>query len=261
MKKLVLAEYERIWARKSTKILLAVVIIFQVLNFLLYQKYWHLDIYTIKKGIDIKLNNLNYPVTQLLDFNSVLIFIILPLYFSECLSLEIDSGAYKMIVLRPVSRWKLLVSKWLALASTYTIVLSFVYITRSIIGNLFMPKVDMTNYFVNTLNFNKFDSVIYNIKYYLIILLIHLSLIGVISVIGFIVKKPLLTFLGSIAFIITSIYAFDPMTDIFFKTTDIGFFILAGEYNLKNVFFYLLFALFCFIVSLFIWNKRINKLA
>src|SRR5690349_2905338 len=120
MKKLIFAEYERILARKSTKMLFLIGMISQILNFLLDQKHWHLNTYILKEGVEIPLNSLNYSVTQLTDFNVLLIFIILPLYFSECLSSEIDTGAYKMVLLRPIKKWKLQVAKWIALGGTYT---------------------------------------------------------------------------------------------------------------------------------------------
>ncbi|MFD3158777.1 hypothetical protein ACFIJ5_18360 (plasmid) [Haloimpatiens sp. FM7330] len=260
MKELIWAECERILNKKSTKILFMITIVFQIFVFLIYQKRWHVDNYVLKKGLEISLNSLNYSVTQLTDFNAVLIFIILPLYFTECLSLEIDTGAYKMILLRPIKKWKLLVAKWIALASIYAAILCCVYLTKTLIGYIFMPRVESTNYFIINSKLGLFDSTIYNIKYYLIILVIHLSLLGITSFISVIVKKPILTFLGSIAFMIAALYLFKPMIDIFFKTATIGHYILAGSYNLNNIYTFFLFSLCCLGASLFIWNKRIGKM-
>lgn len=257
---LILAEYERIFQRKSTKILFGISILFQIFNFMLLQVHWKNSTVILKRGVELPLDNLNYAVMQLLDFNVILIFIILPLYFSECLSLELDTGAYKMIVLRPIKKWKLLVSKWIAIASTYALTLLCVYLTKTLIGYMFMPKVKSTKYFILNSSVGIGGSIIYNLKYYLIIFLIHLSLLGITSLISTVVKKTILTFLGSITFILISIYLFKPMFDIFFKTTEIVYYILAGSYNLNNIYIVLLITLCCLGMSLFIWNKRIGKM-
>lgn len=260
MTKLILAECERIWARKSTKVLLIIMIAFQVFNFLLYQGHWKLDMCVIKKGMEIELNNLNYPVTQLIDFNAVLIFLVLPLFFTESLSLEIDTGAYKMMLLRPIKKWKLIVSKWIALVVTYSIALGCVCITKCIIGNIFMPKVNATKYFFIGANFSITDSILYNVKYYLIVILLHVALIGVISLISVITRKPVLTFLGCIFFIIASLYLCKPAIDIFFNTTNIPYYILAGQYNISSIVIYIIFSICCALLSLVIWNKKIGEI-
>ncbi|MGE6551628.1 hypothetical protein ACQKFK_22230 [Bacillus mycoides] len=260
MKKLISAEIQRIFARKSTIVLFLISILYPLIFFYLSQLRWKFDSYVVN-GIKLPLNNLNFPVGQILTYHILLIIIILPLFYSESLSSEVDSGAYKMILLRPFKKWKTLVSKWISLIIVYAGMLLLTYLTNTLIGYIFMPKVEQANYYNIEEPMGLFASSIYNLKFYFIIFIVHIALLSVVSFISVILKKPLLTFMGSIAFIVASIYLFDSIKNILFHTPDIVFSILGGTYNFDYTFviFILIMPLF-FGTSLFIWNKRIGSM-
>ncbi|WP_242218609.1 ABC transporter permease [Bacillus cereus group sp. BfR-BA-01380] len=260
MRRLILSEIERIYSRKSTKVLFVISVLFPIFSYLLFQLRWNYTTYTVD-GIKFSINSLNYPITQMSEYNALLIFILLPLFFSESLSSEIDSGAYKMILLRPLKKWKLIVSKWISLATVYTGILLCTYLTNVLIGYLLMPKVEYTVYYNIDKHLNLLDSTIYNLKCYLIMFGIHIALLAAISLLSVIVQKPILTFLGSIALLISGIYLFEPVKIIFFQTSDIAFSILGGAFELHYVLIFLLVILLFFSLSLWIWNKRIGDIA
>lgn len=259
MRELVLAEYERIVQRKSTKILFLISIIFQIINFILFQIRWQIDTAIFKEGVEVALNSLNYPVMQLIDFNVLLVFVMLPLYFSESLSSELDSGAYKMVLLRPIKRWKLLVAKWISLATSYGLTLICVYLTKVFIGFMFLPKSRFTTYFLINNKLGVVHSIIYNLKYYLILFFIYLSILSITSLLSVVLRKPVLSFLGSSIFSIVLVYLFEPIFEILFKATDVAYYILAGKYNMINIYVLFSATIICFVISLWIWNRRVDK--
>ncbi|WP_242307538.1 hypothetical protein [Bacillus cereus group sp. BfR-BA-01331] len=259
MKRLVLSEIERIFSRKSTKILFAISIVFPIIFFYLCQLRWKFSTYIVD-GVELPLNSLNYPVTQMGEYNALLIFILLPLFFSESLSSEIDSGAYKMILLRQSQKWKLLASKWISLAIIYLGMLICTYFTNALIGYLFLPKVNYTTYYNITENLNSLYSTVYNLKFYLIMLVVHMALLAAISLLSLIVQKPILTFLGSIALLIVCMYVFTPVNIIFFQTSQVAFSILGGAFNLNYVFIFSMIVLLLFSLSVWMWNKKIGDI-
>ncbi|WDV45759.1 hypothetical protein PV797_20040 [Clostridiaceae bacterium M8S5] len=123
-----------------------------------------------------------------------------------------------------------------------------------------MPKVQSANYFFINEKLGCLDSIIYNVKYYLILLVIHLSLLGIISLINVVIKKPILAVLGSISFMIVSGYLVKPLSDMFFQATDVAYYILGGIYSFSNILLLFLFNLYCLVISLFIWNNRIGEI-
>lgn len=260
MQRLILSEIERIYSRKSTKVLFIISVLFPIISYSLFQLRWNFTTYIVD-GIKIPINSLNYPITQVNEYNALLVFILLPLFFSESLSSEIDSGAYKMILLRPLKKWKLIVSKWISLATVYIVIILCTYLTNVLIGYLFMPKVESTIYYNIDKNLNLLDSTIYNLKCYLIMFGIHIALLAAISLLSVIVQKPILTFLGSITLLVSGIYLFTPVKIIFFQTSDIAFSILGGAFELHYVFIFLLGILLFFSLSLWIWNKKIGDIA
>ncbi|KPN94673.1 hypothetical protein AO843_22505 [Lysinibacillus sp. ZYM-1] len=259
MLRIIKSEFGRMFYKKSTKIIYAITILFPILIFYFFQQRWGNDYYTVD-GVQYSLNNLNYPVTQMLEFNALFIFIILPLFFSESLSSEIDSGGYKMILLRPFKKWKLLIGKWIALMLTYMSMLLFVFLINSLIGYLFMPNVEYTSYYNINENLYLFDSIFYNLKFYSIIFIVHLSILPIISLLSILFKKTFLSFFGSIALLVGGIYISVPLQNILFNTPDVAYSIIGGTYELINMLIFIFVTFLIFGVSLWMWNKRIGSI-
>ena len=259
MLRIIISEFGRMFSKRSTKIIFLITMLFPVLIFYFFQQRWDTDYYSVN-GVQYSLNNLNYPVTQMLEYNALFIFIILPLFFSESFSSEIDSGGYKMILLRPFKKWKLLIGKWIVLMLTYTSMLLFVFLMNSLIGYLFLPNVEYTSYYNINENLYLLDAIFYNLKFYSIILIVHLSILPIISFLSIVFKKTLLSFFASIALLIGSIYISVPLQNIFFNTPDVAYSILGGTYELTNMLVFILVTCLLFSVSIWIWEKRIGSI-
>lgn len=260
MLRIISSEFGRIFSKKSTKVIFLITALFPVLIFYFFQQRWGTDYYIVN-GVKYSLNNLNYPVTQMLEYNFLFLFILLPLFFSESLSSEIDSGGYKMILLRPFKKWKLLVGKWIVLILTYMSMLLCVFLINSLIGNLFLPHVKTTSYYNIDENLNLFDSMVYNLKFYLIILMVHVAILSIISLLSIAFKKTILAFFGSITIMIGGMYISLPLQNILFNTPDVAYSIIGGTYEPINMVIFTLVTFLIFSVSLWMWNKRIGSIA
>lgn len=257
MIKLIIAELERIFQKKSTKVLFLVAFSFPILTFLFYQLRWHF--YTdIVNGIKFPLNSFNYSVYNLMEYNFLLVFILLPLLLTESLSSEIDSGAFRFVLIRPIKKWKLLVAKWISLSFVYALLLLCTFATKLIIGFGFLPKVQYTKYYNLKDSFGFLDSMVYNIKYYMLIFVLHIILLWIVTFISIIIKKPILSYIGSIGIIVGCAYLYEPVSRVFMQTTDYAYSILGNDYNIARLFYLVPVMIVLSMLSLWRWNREIG---
>ncbi|WP_235604072.1 hypothetical protein [Bacillus gaemokensis] len=151
-------------------------------------------------------------------------------------------------------------SKWFALIIIHGQILFCTFTMYTLIGYVFMPRVESTSYFHIDEPIGMLDSFIYNIEFYFIVLFVHIAWLSVISLFSVIVKKPLLVSLGTVALLVSCIYVFKPIQKIIFNTDVIAFSILGGVYDLNQGLLFLLMILVFFSMSLWIWNKRIGDI-
>lgn len=59
------------------------------------------------------LSNLNFPVAVTREWYFTLFLLIFPILFIDSFNSEISSGAYRLVMIRPVGRWELLLAKWI----------------------------------------------------------------------------------------------------------------------------------------------------
>ncbi|MBU3183379.1 hypothetical protein [Clostridium estertheticum] len=255
MIKLIIAELERSVERKGTRILFMVTAVLPIVIYYIVQ-------YQVRcggnNGIDA-LDCLNYPVYFVDEFNILLVVIIGPLFFNECLTLEVDSGAYKLIAIRPFKKWKLIVSKWISSALLYLCMLFSVLLIKTILGFLFMPKVSYTSYFNISGRFDLFNALLYNIKYYFIIFMIHITILGITSLISVIVKKTLVTFMTTSGVIMGAFYFSKAFSNIIFRISSYISHVLGGNYNFSTILYIITIDFILFGTSLYIWDKNIGS--
>ncbi|MCR8982768.1 hypothetical protein [Brevibacillus laterosporus] len=258
MRGLVTAEFERVMARKSTRIMFGIMVLFPIVTFLLYQVRW--GIYTTKiNGITYPLNRLNFSVHDLYEWNVLVTFILLPLLYTESLSAETATGAYRLVLLRHHKVWKLLIAKWVSLAVVYALMLLSTFVMKSLIGFIFLPKASVTSYYHIAEKMGVFDSIQYNLNFYMIIYFIHSSLLSLVSCVGVIGKKPIITFIASVSLLVCSLYLFKPLQKIIFATNQLAYYILGGDYDISKLFYGVPIIMLLFLFSLWSWNHDIGK--
>lgn len=85
------------------------------------------------------LNNLNAPWFMMDGMSLLMMAAMLPIFYIDQLSGELNSGAYRLYALRPYRRFELWLGKLLALAATTVVGIGIVYIISMIGSKAFFP--------------------------------------------------------------------------------------------------------------------------
>ncbi|MGR5861416.1 ABC transporter permease [Bacillus pacificus] len=142
MRQILISEFERIFNRKKTK---ALIVIFGLL-LILHSVWVHtfgVAIYDTK-GTEAILSNLNFPVAVTREWYFTLFLLIFPILFIDSFNSEISSGAYRLVMIRPVGRWELLLAKWIAQMSIVSLFLLMAFIESYIYGTFFIRRAEET---------------------------------------------------------------------------------------------------------------------
>ena len=86
------------------------------------------------KGTEVILSNLNFPVAVTREWYFTLFLLIFPILFIDSFNSEISSGAYRLVMIRPVGRWELLLAKWITQMSIVSLFLLMAFIESYIYG-------------------------------------------------------------------------------------------------------------------------------
>lgn len=109
MIRIIRSEWQRMWARKKTKVLL-----FGYLGLLLlmcrFLSAFKVSFYD--PAHDVSLNSLNTAPFLFRELSFFLVFILVPLLAVDSFNGETRSGALRMVLIRPLARWRILAAKW-----------------------------------------------------------------------------------------------------------------------------------------------------
>lgn len=211
-------EFQKIFLRKKTMLFL-ITFTFIVIGSCTFLNYYGLGNYTSNLP-QVKVNNLNLPVLVAKESFFVLNLIIFPLMFLDSFSGEIRSGAYRMTLIRPISRYKLLFSKYLSQLIMAFLFLSIPLIVSYIYGQLVGLHVSKVTYSNQYMDQNGLESILFTLKFYALLLIIVISILTIVSLISTFIPNTPLGFLFTIGLMIGSIYISDKFS----------YFILSGEY-------------------------------
>ncbi|MFJ7747471.1 ABC transporter permease [Peribacillus sp. NPDC097295] len=245
-------EFQKIFLRKKTIVLLIMYTVI-VLGSCLFLNYYGLGNYS-NNTPQVKVNSLNLPILVAKESFFILNFIIFPLLFLDSFSGELKSGAYRMTLIRPVSRFKLLFSKYVSQIMLVFVFLAVLLIVSYIFGYMMSPHVDRITFSKPYMNLTVFESVLYTLSFYALLFLIVISLLALVSVISTLIPNTSLGFLFTLGFMIGSVY----ISDIF------SYFILPGQYifnqlNNLNILFFLstgIIILFGGFFNFIIWRNK-----
>lgn len=199
--------------------LLLITFTFIVIGLCIFLNYYGLGVHTRDLPL-VKVNNLNLSVLVAKESFFVLNLIIFPLMFLDSFSGEIKSGAYRMTLIRPIPRYKLLFSKYLSQLIMAFLFLSILLIVSYIYGQLAGPHVSKVTYSSQYMDQNGLESFYYTLKFYALLLIIVISILTIVSLISTFIPNTPLGFLITIGL----------MVGAFFISDKFSYFILAGEY-------------------------------
>lgn len=254
MKQLIWSEWERVWARKKTKIWLVLYPILVVLS-ILFMK-------TFGRGIGfydplhaVPINSLNFAPFLLKEVSFYLVLIILPMLFIDSLNGEHTSGAYRLVLIRPYQRWQLLSAKWVIQALISLVLLLITLVMGFIAGVLFFPSAEMVTFFQSTTVLTGGQVLVYMLAFYGFIWCIHLAILGIISVLSSILPNAILVYCGFLGLAFGMLYVNDAFQFLLLHG-ETAFRVLSPLGVPGVLWLTPLLILGGFIMSLWIWSKR-----
>ncbi|MCS1350676.1 ABC transporter permease [Mechercharimyces sp. CAU 1602] len=250
------SEWQRIWGRRKTKVSLTLFFVLILFEgwFLLKvggTSFYHPD-------AAVSLNSLNAAPFFLRELALYLNLIFIPMLVVDSVNGEYTSGAMRLILIRPIDKWKWVFAKWSVHAILLATLTSLMMSAGIIYGHLFMPKVEMTSFYQTPL-LNPLESYIYIAKFYSIAFLTFLTVLSLSTFISTLMPNPILAYTGIIATYIFGLYAFDRMI-IVLSTSDTIFNEISNSSIPSLLFFTGGCVILSFAFSLFIWNRRSNTI-
>lgn len=205
MKELIISEFLRMRGRRKNKASFIIVLVNFIFSISWYKTFGEgTGVYT--PGISTKINSLNLPIFVMKDLASILFLIVLPMLFIDSLSGEYESGAYRLILIRPYSKIKLWFSKLIA-QSLFSLVIFVVFFILSVIsGYILFPKATVTNFYNIPKAYDQLGAFIYNFKVVALMYFVSIAILALASLISSIVSKSVASFLIVISFLIAGIY-------------------------------------------------------
>ncbi|NFD78068.1 hypothetical protein FC826_01845 [Clostridium botulinum] len=205
MKELIISEFLRMRGRKKNRASFILILVNFIFSISWYKTFGEgTGVYT--PGISTKINSLNLPIFVMKDLALILFLIVLPMLFIDSLSGEYESGAYRLILIRPYSKVKLWFSK-LIVQSLFSLVIFVVFFIISVIsGYILFPKVTITNFYNIPKVYDKLGAFIYNFKVVALMYFVSIAILALVSLISSIVSKSVAAFLIVISFLIAGIY-------------------------------------------------------
>ena len=169
-----------------------------------------------------KQNNLSYQLRTIIDDYEIFIIIAILIVASSIVAEEFQTGTIKLLLIKPYSRGKILLSKYLAVIIFLIFITIYLIIVQLVIGSIFFGlsslKIPVIIY-----NFNKECIVEYNIFLYMIIRIISkIPMLLMIITISFCFS----TIINNIALSITMpllIYIFTPSVNYLITQYKINF--------------------------------------
>lgn len=188
-----ISELERDWKKKSKIVLFSaflIVIIFNIWGLSSSQK----GVFRFGEG-SILLNNLNAPWFMMDGMSLLMMAALLPIFYIDQLSGELNSGAYRLYALRPYRRFELWLGKLLALAATTVVGIGIVYIISMIGSKTFFSSSDTAALYGFKDEVGRLPAEWYTIKFYGIFLLTCLVKLLFCSAICVFISRPIIAFL------------------------------------------------------------------
>lgn len=199
------------------------------------------------------LNSLNTAPFLLRELGLFLSLILIPMFVVDSFNGEYSSGAYRLILLRPYERTKLLIVKWSIQAVIILGLLAVTWLAGMIFGKLVFPEVAETTFY-QTDSLQPVGSFMYVIAYYVIAYLILLAVLTFGSLISTLMPNSILSYAGIIVFLVGSIYISNHFSVLLFMGDSI-FKIMSGNHDIMLV-LVLFLILSNYGINLLIWKKR-----
>lgn len=252
MLNLMKSEWERMWARKKTKIGL-----FLFLFLLAFECFflWGMggrSFYDPEHAVH--LNSLNTAPFLLREMAVYLNFILIPMLVVDSFNREYASGQLRMVLLRPLSYGKLLTAKWLVCSLLLLGINVLMWLAGTFFGKWAMPHAE-TVHFLNTGDYGPIGAFLFCMAFYGIAFLIFLAVLGVSTLISTLLPHPILSYVGIVIFLVGSVYVSSHL-EFFLSVSDSIFHVLGRLEDMSLFGICAACAILGYGCSLWIWRRR-----
>ncbi|MGE7882939.1 ABC transporter permease [Bacillus sp. NPDC094077] len=252
MKQLMISEFERLFSRKKTKVMLFLFIL-ALIGDAIFLDYGELAIYN-RDGAWETLSQLNFQVMLMKEVNPILALLIFPILFVDSFNGERSSGAYRLVCIRPVRRMKLLFAKWLTQFLIATMFLLLTFIVGYVYGRLYIPSAEYTTFLHPEIKYDAVEAFMYTLKYYAAFVFITATILLLASFVSLWMPNVVLSYFGTIGILFGALY-FDNTLSYFIVTGQEVIRILSNEYSI----FYLMngtILVVCMLFSFITWRTK-----
>lgn len=183
------------------------------------------------------------------------ILINFPILFIDSFNSEISSGAYRLVMIRPVGRWELLLAKWITQMSIVSLFLLMAFIESYIYGTFFIRRAEETFFLDKQVIYSANASILYTVKYYLILWFIASALTMLSSFVSLWFQNAIITYFVIVGLLVASLYVNEELSYFVIGSGSILRILSEGKGT-----FYLINGTIlggCAIAAMFSWCKKI----
>lgn len=200
MKQLFISEWQRLWNRKSTWVSFMLIPIALIA---IIKRYIKSDALITPDNLKY-VSSFNFP-SKVLNIESIMIFdVIVIVLIIMAVTSEYREGKLRMVMIRSFSFGDIFKAKYLVVLSITALLLFTNFIFSTFLGYLVLPRQEVKFPYYSR-KFTASESMIYNIKYYIIAFVILAAVVSVIMCIAIICKTTISALAGSLIFIFVSI--------------------------------------------------------
>lgn len=252
MKSLIVSELERIWQRKRTWISL-IIYSLVTLAVCIFLQVYKLGFYDPSTAIE--LNALNFSPFVMKETHIILMFVVCIMIFTDSLSYEKSIGALRLVMIRPYKKHKFIISKWISLVITLIPFLFTTFLISTVWGMVCLPKVNNTTILNMAGSFGVLDMFIFNLKFYLLELVILVCLLAVSSIVSLVVPNAIIGGISTIVITVGLVYVHDRF-DFLLLNLKRNFDVLAHVSNESFILWAISMIAIGLIISIGVWSKR-----
>lgn len=249
---ILISEFERMFKRKKTGIVLIVYFITVLLQGLFIYMVGGISFYDPDQSV--QLNSINTAPFFLRELGLLINFVLIPMFVIDSFNGEYHSGALRLVLTRPIDRMKLFIAKWIVQASLFFMVTIITWLIATVYGKLWMSSATETAFY-QTKTMNQWEGFFYTLTFYGVAYLIFLCVIGLCSLLSVILPNPIITYIATIGCLIGAIYISDQFI-YFISISDSIFSALGNTTQLSLLFHLFLLFVFTFIMNISIWRRR-----
>ncbi|MDO3410104.1 ABC transporter permease [Saccharibacillus sp. CPCC 101409] len=253
MGSLLKSEGQRVFKRKRTGFVAAVYLIFVLLD-CIFLTMTNTSFYD--PGRSVPLDSLNAAPFLLRELALLMNFVVIPMLAADSFGGDVSSGALRLVLIRPASRSRLFLAKWLVQGMLVGTLTLLTWGIGTAFGRIAMPHADRTT-LMGAGTVGSGGALLFTLGFYAVAFCIFLALIGVGGIVARIVPNPVLAYIGILGVVVGGIYVSDRLAFLL-SVSDSIFHFLGGDGGSDVSLGWIVCALLagCVIIGTLSWRRR-----